>query len=340
MASTLTKKSGRASAARAPEPQSGGADSQFHRTWADNAFQYTMAGLLVASVVVMSVVSPDFRNTDNLINILQQNSIIGVVACGMTLMIIAGGFDLSVGSVAAASGVLAATQSLQHGIAFALTAGLLLGLVVGVINGLLIAKAKINPFVATLGMSAVVQGLLFVRTDAKPVFGLPDVWVSIGLYRLGFMPSTVLVFIGVALLCWALLKYTLLGKLIYAVGSNLEGTRRSGVSVDRVVISAFAIGGLLAALGGLMLVTQSATGQPSAGGTWALLAIAAVVVGGTPLTGGGGGIGQTVVGTLLLGVMSNILNIASVSPYWQPAATGFLVLAAVGAERVRSRGRR
>ena len=112
------------------------------------------------------------------------------------------------------------------------------------------------------------------------------------------------------------------------------------MQVDRVVISAFAIGGLLAALGGMMLVTQSATGQPSAGGTWALLAIAAVVVGGTPLTGGGGGISQTVVGTLLLGVMSNILNIFSVSPYWQPAATGLLVLAAVGVERARSRGRR
>lgn len=337
---TLTKKLGRGTEAPASEPASDGAESQFSRTWADNAFQYTMAGLLVVSVVVMSIISPDFRDTDNLINILQQNSIIGVVACGMTLMIIAGGFDLSVGSVAAASGVVAATLSLQHGIAFALTAGLVLGLVVGVANGLLIAKAKINPFVATLGMSAIVQGLLFVKSEAKPVFGLPDFWIEFGLYRLGFIPSTVLLFLGVALLCWALLRYTLLGKLIYAVGSNLEGTRRSGVRVDRVVVSAFAIGGLLAALGGLMLVTQSATGQPSSGGTWALLAIAAVVVGGTPLTGGGGGIAQTIVGTLLLGVMSNILNITSVSPYWQPAATGFLVLAAVSVERMRSRDRR
>lgn len=338
MASTETKKTGRATNASTSDSASDGADSQYRRTFADNAFQYTMAGLLVASVLIMSIVSPDFRDPDNLINILQQNAIIGVVACGMTLMIIAGGFDLSVGSVAAASGVLAATMSLQQGIAFALTAGLLLGLVVGIVNGLLIAKAKINPFVATLGMSAVVQGLLFVQTEAEPVFGLPHIWTSIGLYRLGFVPSAVLIFVAVALLCWALLRYTLLGKLIYAVGSNLEGTRRSGVPVDRVVISAFAIGGLLASLGGIMLVTQSSTGQPSAGGTWALLAIAAVVVGGTPLTGGGGGIAQTVVGTLLLGVMSNILNITSVSPYWQPAATGFLVLAAVGVERSRSRG--
>lgn len=340
MARTLTKSAGGATSASAVEPASDGAESQFRRTWADNAFRYTMVGLLVVSVVVMSIISPDFRNPDNLINILQQNAIIGVVACGMTLMIVAGGFDLSVGSVAAASGVLAASLSLHHSAVFALTAGLLLGLLVGVVNGVLIAKSKINPFVATLGMSAVVQGILFVRTEAKPVFGLPGFWSKIGLYRLGFVPSTVLIFVGVALLCWALLKYTLVGKLIYSVGSNLEGTRRSGVQVDRVLVTAFAIGGLLAALGGIMLVTQSATGQPTAGGTWALLAIAAVVVGGTPLTGGGGGISQTIVGTLLLGVMSNILNILSVSPYWQPAATGFLVLAAVGVERARSRGRR
>lgn len=338
MATAATKPPGRAETP-APRPASDGGSGQYTRSLADNAFQYTMAGLLVLAVVVMSIVSPAFRDPDNLVNILQQNSLIGVVACGMTLMIIAGGFDLSVGSVAAAAGVLAATLSLNDSIVFALSAGLALGAVVGVLNGMLIAKVKINPFVATLGMSAVVQGLLFVKTEAEPVFNLPEVWSSIGLYRLFGIPSSVLIFVGVAILCWALLKFTLLGKLIYSVGSNLEGTRRSGVPVDRVVVSAFAIGGLLAALGGVMLVMQSSTGQPSSGGTWALLAIAAVVVGGTPLTGGGGGIAQTVVGTLLLGVMSNILNIASVSPYWQPAATGFLVLAAVGVERYRSRGR-
>lgn len=143
-------------------------------------------------------------------------------------------------------------------------------------------------------------------------------------------------FTAVAVGCWALLRFTLVGKHMYAVGSNLEGSRRSGVPVDRVVITAFAIGGALAALGGIMLVTQSNTGQPSAGATWALLAIAAVVVGGTPLTGGAGGIGSTIIGALLLGVMSNALNIMSVSPYWQPAATGLLILLAVAVERFRA----
>jgi ribose/xylose/arabinose/galactoside ABC-type transport system permease subunit len=312
----------------APADQSPTPERSFWQS--DDLFKYTMVGLLVLTVTVMCIVSPDFRTQGNLINILQQNAIIGVVACGMTLMIIAGGF----------SGVLAGTLSINHGMFVAVVAGLAVGLLTGTINGVLIAKLKINPFVATLGIQAVVQGLLYVKTEAKPVFGLPQVWSDFGFFTVGIIPSTVIVFAGVALGCWALLRFTLVGKHMYAVGSNLEGSRRSGVPVDRVIITAFAIGGALAALGGIMLVTQSNTGQPSAGATWALLAIAAVVVGGTPLTGGAGGIGSTIVGALLLGVMSNALNIMSVSPYWQPAATGFLILLAVGVERFRATGAR
>ena len=302
----------------------------------DDIFKYTMAAVLVVAVLAMSITSPEFRTQGNLINILQQNSIIGVVACGMTLMIIAGGFDLSVGAVAAAAGCLAGWLSIHHNMWLAVLAGLAVGLVAGLANGFLITKLRINPFVATLGSGAIVQGILFVQTEAKPVFGLPQAWSDFGFYKVGPIPTTVIIFTVVALGCWALLKFTLVGKCMYAVGSNREGTRRSGVPVDRVTITAFAIGAILAAVGGLMLVTQSNTGQPSAGGTWALLAIAAVVVGGTPLTGGSGGIGLTVIGTLLLGVMSNALNILSVSPYWQPAATGLLIVVAVGLERLRS----
>lgn len=302
--------------------------------------RYTMPGVLLAGVILLSAVSPSFRDTGNLINILQQNAIIGVVACGMAIMIIAGGFDLSVGATAAAAGVLAGVVSRGHGVAAGALAGIGLGLAIGLLNGTLIAKARINPFVTTLGTQAFVQGLLYVRTGAKPVFGLPDQWGTIGLFTLGRIPSTVLVFAVIAAGCWALLRFTLLGKSIYAVGSNKEGSRRSGVRVDRVVISAFGIGGVLAALGGVMLVTQSNVGQPAAGQTWALVAIAAVVVGGTPLTGGSGGIGQTITGTLILGVLSNGLNLLGVSAYWQPAATGVLVVAAVGMEALRRRHQR
>jgi ribose/xylose/arabinose/galactoside ABC-type transport system permease subunit len=315
----------------------GGTNRRQVPPWRKDALvQYTMAGLLTLGVLVMSVISPEFRRTDNLINILQQNATIGVVACGMTLMIIVGGFDLSVGTVAAASGVLAGWLSIDYGLPIAVGAGLVVGLATGWLNGVLIAKVRINAFVATLGVQAIVQGALYVSTGAKPVFGLPQTWGDIGFYEVGFVPSTVIILGAIALGCWALLRFTLFGKLVYAIGSNREGTRRSGVPVDRYIVTAFAIGGVLAALGGIMLVTQSNTGQPSAGATWALSAIAAVVVGGTSLTGGSGGIGQTIIGTLLLGVMSNALNIMSVSPYWQPAATGLLILTAVTIERLRN----
>jgi ribose transport system permease protein len=326
------------------EPQGpdrqGGVSALWKRLSSENTFRYTMAMVLVAGVVIFSVISPTFRTPDNFINILQQSAIIGVIACGMAIMIVAGGFDLSVGAVAAAAGVLAGVISIEAGVGAGIVAGLLLGLAVGAVNGTLIAKVGINPFVATLGSAAVVQGLLFVMTEAKPIFNLPETWSTIGFWRLGGIPSGVLVLIAVALLTWALLRFTLLGKWIYAVGSNKEGTRRSGVRVDRVVISAFTIGGILAALGGILLVTQSNVGQPAAGTTYALAAIAAVVVGGTPLTGGSGGVSQAIIGTLILGVLSNGLSLLSISPYWQPTATGILVVLAVAIESQRRRGRR
>lgn len=299
--------------------------------------RYTMVIILLAGVVVLSIASPAFRDPGNLVNVLQQNAIIGVVACGMAIMIIAGGFDLSVGAVAAAAGVVAGVISRDHGVPLGMLSGTGIGLLAGLANGVLISKVRISPFVTTLGMAAFVQGLLFVGTGAKPVFGLPDRWGTIGLWRPFGVPSTVVVFAVVATACWALLRFTLFGKSVYAVGSNRWAARRAGVRIDRIVIAAFALGGLLAALGGVMLVTQSNIGQPAAGQTWALLAIAIVVVGGTSLNGGSGGIGQTIIGTLILGVLTNGLNLLGVSPYWQPAATGALVIIAVGASSLRSR---
>jgi ribose/xylose/arabinose/galactoside ABC-type transport system permease subunit len=302
--------------------------------------KFTMPVVLIVAVVVLAAFVPSFRTGTNVVNVLQQNAIIGVVACGMTLMIIAGGFDLSVGAVGAAAGCLAGSISINYGMAVGVVAGLLLGIAVGLVNGLLISKARINAFVTTLGMTALVSGLLFVATEAKPIFGLPTTWTQIGFSTVGPIPTLVIVWLVVALASWALLRFTLLGKSIYAVGSNYEGSRRAGVRVDRVVISAFTIGGALAALGGLMLVGLSNTGYPTAGSTWALTAIAAVVLGGTALAGGSGGIGRTVVGVLILGVLANGLTLLSVSPYWQPAATGLLVIGAVGVESYRNRHQR
>jgi len=269
--------------------------------------------VFVVLVAALMIISPTFRRPENLWNILQQNSIIGVVSCGMLLMMIVGGF--------------------VHGwLPLGVVAALATGLVVGVLNGLLITKARINPFVATLGTQVLIQGMVFIATNATPIYGLPSAITVVGLGHIGPVPVATIIFAAVALMMWGILRFTRFGHYIYAVGGNKEASRLAGVPVDKVIIGAFAIGGLCAAVGGLILVGQTGIGSPAAATTWPLSAIAAVVVGGTPLSGGIGTVLGAVVGTLLLGVVANGLNLFGVSPYWQPAVTGLVILAAVGVD--------
>jgi ribose transport system permease protein/putative xylitol transport system permease protein len=172
--------------------------------------------------------------------------------------------------------------------------------------------------------------LLFVATDAKPVYGLPPGWTFIGLGKIGPVPVATIIFALIAGATWFVLRFSRFGHYVYAVGGNKEASRLAGVPVDRVLIGAFALGGFLAAVAGLVLLGQVNIGQPAAASSWPLTAIAACVVGGTSLSGGVGTLPGAVVGTLLLGVVANALNLFGVSPYWQPAVTGVIILSAVG----------
>jgi ribose transport system permease protein/putative xylitol transport system permease protein len=276
------------------------------------------------------ITSPDFRDPRNLWNVLQQNSIIGIVALGMLVMMISGGFDLSVGAVGAASAVVAAYAFVHFSIPLGVVTALAVGLAIGAANGILIAKVGINAFVTTLGTAVFVQGLLFVATDAKPIYGLPTEFTFIGLGRIGPVPVATIVYAVVAVAIWVVLRFSRFGHYVYATGGNKEASRLAGVPVDRVIIGAFALGGTLAAVAGLVLLGQVNIGQPAQQAAWPLAAIAACVVGGTSLMGGVGTVPGVVVGTLLLGVVANALNLFGVSPYWQPAVTGVIILAAVG----------
>ena len=299
-------------------------------TRAEFLSRYGMAAIFAILVGVLLITNEDFRSPQNLINILQQNSIIGIVALGMLVMMISGGFDLSVGAIGAASAVVAAFAFVNFSIPFGVIGGLLIGLAIGSVNGILIAKVGINPFVATLGMQVFIQGLLFVATDAKPIYGLPSDFTFIGLGRIGPVPVAAIIYGVVALGVWILLRFSRFGHYVYATGGNKEASRLAGVPVDRVIIGAFALGGFLAAVAGLVLLGQVNIGQPAMQAAWPLAAIAACVVGGTSLFGGVGTVPGVVVGTLLLGVVANALNLFGVSPYWQPAVTGVIILAAVG----------
>jgi len=291
---------------------------------------------LAVLVIVMMSLAPQFATRENLTNVLQQNAIIGVIACGMTFAIIIGGFDLSVGSTAALSSVAAAIVITATGsIPFGLFAAIAAGLVVGIVNGGLIAFLRINPFVATLGTMTMIRGLVFVATNATPVFGVPFGFTTLGLGKTMGLPNLVIVFSVVAIFLGFLLHQTRFGHHVYLVGGNARAAAVMGIRTRRLRFWSYMIVAICAAVAGVLLVGQTASGQPQAAMGYELTAIAAVIVGGATLGGGKGRMLGTVAGVFLLGVVSNSLNLLGVSPFWQPVATGLILVVAVGLDRVR-----
>jgi len=291
---------------------------------------------LAVLVVVMAGVAPQFATIENLTNVLQQNAIIGVIACGMTFAIIIGGFDLSVGSTAALSSVVAALVITATGsIPLGLFAAIVAGLVVGLVNGGLIAFLRINPFVATLGTMTMIRGIVFVSTNATPIFGVPFGLTALGLGKTMGVPNLVIVFAVVAAILGFLLHQTRFGHHVYMVGGNARAAAVMGIRTARLRFWSYLIVAVCAAIAGILLVGQTASGQPQAAMGYELTAIAAVIVGGATLGGGKGRMLGTIAGVFLLGVVSNSLNLLGVSPFWQPVATGLILVVAVGLDRVR-----
>ncbi|WP_180899724.1 ABC transporter permease [Martelella soudanensis] len=298
---------------------------------------YALLAIFVLLIVVFCLTIPNFATWANFANVLQRNSIIGIVACGMLLMILLGGFDLSVGAVGAVSSVVAAALIVHVSLPLGIVAALLLGLCIGVFNGFFIAKIGMSPFVTTLATQVLVTGIMFVGTAAQPVYGMPDYFTMLGLGRIGPIPVPTIIFAIVAIATWLMLRYSRFGHYIYIVGGNKAAARLAGINVDRIVILTYGLGGLFAAIAGIVLLGQTNIGQPASAGDWPLTAIAAVVVGGIPLSGGVGNVGGAVLGTLLLGFIANALNLLGVSPFWQPAVTGAVILIAVGTDSYQRR---
>ncbi|HEV7742291.1 MAG TPA: ABC transporter permease [Pseudolysinimonas sp.] len=300
-------------------------------------------GLWIVLAIVLagfSIVSPVFRSSYNLINVLEQNSIIGIVAAGMAVMMIAGGFDLSVGATGASASVVAAVIAVAGGgDLLAIVAGLAIGLVIGIANGVIIARLGINAFVTTFAMASIVSGLLFVATDAHSTVGVTPVLKAVSTIKLGPVPVVFFIFLAVLALVWFFLTRTRFGHYVYSVGGNAEASHLSGVPVAWVRILAFAIGGLLAGLGGLLLLGQTQVGTPSGAIVWPLQAIAICVVGGVALTGGVGRIPDVLAATLLLGYIGNGLKQVGVTAYWLPAVTGVVILGAVILDQYNRRRR-
>jgi len=303
-------------------------------------------GALVALVLVCVFAAaryPQFLNENNLLNVLRQNSMLGLVALGMTFVILTGGIDLSVGSLLAVAGVIAANLAGQ-GVVVALLAGVGFTTLLGLVNGLTIAKARIQPFIVTLAMMIAARGLALVYTGEESVraSGVSQGFTEIGRGKLELfafsIPYPVLILVAAYAVGWLVLNHTRFGRHVYSLGDNEEAARLMGLNVGRVTVGVYALSGALAGLAGVVLASRLGAGQPVAGMGWELDAIAAVVVGGTLLTGGQGSAVYTLVGVMLLGVIFNIFNLeGSISPWWQQVLRGLILLAVVVVQNRLSR---
>jgi ribose transport system permease protein len=303
------------------------------------ALQKAGIGLaLIVLILLASVMSPYFLQTGNLLNVARQVSIIGIVAVGMTFVILTGGIDLSVGSILGLVAVVAA-QQLQNGVGALLVVAiaLLLGTALGLANGLGITIGGIPPFIMTLGMLVMARGAALTYAEGQPV-SLGDAkerfsWLGRG--DIAGIPVPVFIFAIVAVVGIVVLRFTTFGRYIYAIGSNREAARLAGVKVRAYTAFVYVISGFLAGLTALIWISRLTVGEPTAGTGIELDAIAVVVIGGTSLFGGEGGIGGTVIGAMIVGVLANVLNLLGVSPFTQQIVTGALIVLAVLLGRIR-----
>ncbi|WP_420991952.1 ABC transporter permease [Cupriavidus sp. 30B13] len=298
----------------------------------DACRRYGIVAVLVLLCAALSFATPYFLTLGNIADILRQTSINGILAVGMTYVVLTAGIDLSVGATLALAGIVSASLVTgPHAVspALGLLAGLLVGAGIGAVNGLLVARLSIPPFVATLGMLSVARGLTYIYNDGMPVTDLPDAYLGIGTGTVAGVPVPIAMFAAVVALFWFVLRYTTYGRYVYAVGGNVKSAKTSGISTGKIIFSAYVIGGLLAGLAGIILAARTTSALPQAGVSYELDAIAAVVIGGTSLSGGQGGVVGTLLGALLIGVINNGLNLLGVSSYYQQIAKGLIIVLAV-----------
>lgn len=298
-------------------------------------------GLLFVILLVglcLTMMTDTFFSVANLTNVARQVSINGILAVGVTFVLLTAGVDLSLGSVVALSGVACATFAHpgDHPIFVPIAVGLLTGAACGLVNGVLVTRGGVAPFIVTLGMMTIARGLALIVSGGRPVANMSNELTALAGDFLG-IPIPVLCFAGVALAAWFFLRNFRLGRHIYAVGGNENAARAAGVPVERVKLFAYGLCGLLTGLAGVVLAARITTGQPNAGQAYELDAIAAVVIGGTSLAGGVGTITGTLLGVLLIGVINNGLDLQGVSSYYQAVIKGVIIVGAVWLDRRQAR---
>lgn len=304
--------------------------------------EYVIVVAIVLESVFFAAYAPQFLSLPNLLNIALSIAIVGILAVGMTAVILTGGIDLSVGSVAALAGVVAAfiaSSDVTGAVALASFAAVGVGLAVGLFNGAMVAWFRVPPFVTTLAMLTICRGLAFIITGGRSVANLPPSFGLFGREHLLGVPVPVWLMLLVFAAGWFVLKRMTFGRYVYAVGGNREAAFLAGVNIKGVTMLVYVLNGLLVGLAGLVLASRLGAGVPNAGIAYELDVIAAVVVGGTSLNGGRGSVIATLWGAVFIGVLNNGLNLAGIDPYMQRIALGAVILLAVLADQLnKTRG--
>ncbi|WP_462411341.1 ABC transporter permease [Neobacillus sp. Marseille-QA0830] len=300
--------------------------------------QLGMFLVLIVLFIALSFMAPNFLDTVNMLNVVKQVSITAIIAAAMTLVILTGGIDLSVGSILAVSGVVS-VMLVENGanVFLAMFIGMVIGYIAGLINGFFIANTKLPPFIVTLGSMTYLRGIAYVLCGGTPIVLSSTTFKFFGSGNIIGIPTPVFIMVFVYVIIFIALKYTMFGRHVYAIGGNEEAARLTGIKVERNILQVYAISGLLSGVAGVVLAGRLYSGQPNAGIGIELDAIAAVILGGTSFTGGVGKIQMTIVGVLIMGFIGNGLTLLDVDYYWQQIVKGGVIVLAVLLDRLRMR---
>jgi ribose transport system permease protein len=298
----------------------------------DSIRKYSIVIVLIVLFIIFSIFAQGFLSSTNVLNVLRQYSMLGIIACGMTLLMIAGGFDLSVGANMAFTGIILTYFTNWFGYGMGLFFAILCGSVIGLFNGIIVTKININAFVATLASSLVFRGLALYVSKGYPIYTENTYYTIMGQGNIGIVPIPAILFIVAIAFFWYLVHLTKFGRYVYAVGGNPEASRLSGLNVNSIRIICYIVCGITAAIAGIIMASRTNIGKANVAEGMALDVIAAVLIGGTSLAGGSGAIWQTVVGVMLLGFLTNGFNLLNVSPFLQMTIKGLIIIGAVGME--------
>ena len=308
-------------------------DSKFSKMLKNSQFS-SYSGIILVIIVVcifMNFRSENFLTTNNILNILRQISVYGILACGMAFAMMTGGIDLTVGSIAGVSGAVTAlfvTRGTMP-LILAMLVSIILGAIIGLITGFVISRTGIPPFIMTLGMQITLRGACYLICEGKPMGNLPDSLTVLGLGDIAGIPVPIFFMLASFIIVGIILAKTSFGRSVYATGGNYQAAFHSGINAKRVVMMAYMISGICAALAGIILTARNASAQPTAGNTFETEAIAACAMGGVSFNGGKGAVVGIFFGALLMGIINNAMNLMYISSYWQQVVKGLIIIASV-----------